>query len=297
MSFFDFTDGKPYPIVSPGKRKFYLISFGGLCELDLPPDIEAFQKQRALLDALKIRAAIGWMVKVGEGEAAAIEWMRDIPEGWQIYLSSEDRMQCEDADRRIEALNLNYRSAIATLMMQNRLAFHVEIATDSVDLSTLKIVEPWFTAESLISVGDEFRSINGQIFVVRENYNNDGLLHCHGNGQRIRKGDPLFLVEDGEFVCGSTSWSEADTKKLTRQSGGDTQIAQLMRFFELEQSARKEADETETPVPLAIEPNDLPNMATPPSPTGTEFIGDSNSLDAETQDLPIEADLPVPQSA
>lgn len=290
MGFFDFVGGQPYPIAAPGKRKLYLISFGGLCELDLPDAIERYQRKQSLIDSLKVEAAIGWMAaESGRTEDMALVRLTEDPTGWDLFLSAERRAEFATAQAELMALDLGYKAMIATVMMRNRLAFHLEVAeAASPGATNIKIVNPWFVGERLIAAGDVFRSLHGGSIAVQDGntLGDEAALSIQSMGFPIRQGEPLFLVEDGEYVCGAASWTEDHTRKLTRRSGTVNQLDQIVKFFELEQASKKEAADTDTKIPLANGQNNSESTANPPVPTGIESTGDSSRLDVTTPGLP-----------
>jgi hypothetical protein len=300
MGFFDSVGGKPYLVSAPNKRPFYLISFGGLHRRDLPVGVEARQKKLALLDSYKYRAAAVWMVKdSSRSEEDAETWINELPDNWFAYLNEVDRTEAQKVLLEIIGDTAQRPEAIATLMMRNRLAYHVEVTQDIVKgAEQISIVEPWFNGDRFLSEGDKLQTLNGSVVRVLEPYRNDGILKVAGLDRSLRKGEPLFLMNGGSFVIGDRAWTDEHTQELLLSvtGKGKSQSDQIIEFYKKEQFV-EEVIKDDKKAPLAPEVKTSEPTPSDPAQTGMESTGDSFTLDVPIPDSTPQQPLILLQSA
>lgn len=278
------------PVIDTGFRKLYFGKFGYITTVLNPIDYQDLEKKRAMLTQCMMKAAN----QMAEARNMPVDeaWAElasnpDNSGGFISYLSESEQAQLMGLQQEL-AKEKELEIKIATLFIQHRMAYELEVDKVSVKDDLLKLsAEPWFE----VNPGDRFMA-NGRIVEAVEAYEDGSFELSVDSAKGISKG-VMFLLKPGtsEYELGVSGWTEDDTKsELSIGVSGDetdTHVKALYRFY-LEESGQ--ADVLESGVEdlgesdSANDGGDLSNTSTPHQSTGVKRTGESKNLASEMTD-------------
>jgi hypothetical protein len=162
---------------------------------------------------------------------------------------------------------------IATIFIQNRVAYPVQIDFDAtINATALDIVPQSLSLKNRQQIA--FGGVSGQKVVVKGNQPGDvSVIQVEPIEQPLTEGDIGFLVDGKKYIVGSDEWDGRDTQALD-----ENLVFAIYEFYQNERLgwvkpepvATTEGDETA---------GELPQL------TGTDSIGESSITELETADL------------
>lgn len=174
----------------------------------------------------------------------------------------------------LSAVNSNTLAvAIATIFIQNRAAYPIQIDYDAaINATALDIIPQSLHLKNKQQIA--FGGVTGQKVIIKGNQSSDvSVIQVEPIEQPLTEGDIGFLVDGRKYIVGSDEWTIEDTKSLD-----ESLASAIYEFYQNERLgwAKPEPVATTSEDEAAGESLQL---------TGTDSTGESNTTELETRVL------------
>lgn len=176
----------------------------------------------------------------------------------------------------LSAVNSNTLAvAIATIFIQNRAAYPIQMDFDAVlNATALDIVSQPLNLKNKQQIA--FGGVTGQKVIVNGNQPGDvSVIQVQPIEQPLTEGDIGFLVDGKKYIVGSDEWTVQDTKSLD-----ENLVSAIYEFYQNERLGWVKPE----PVAATSEEEAEGELL---QLTGTDSTGESNITELETADLEV----------